>query len=260
MPSSTEPPPAGEFTIDELAAKTGVPSRTIRFYQSKHVLPAPAKRGRVAVYSSAHVERLELVTELQNKGLRLRAIRELVTQPDVSATRIRAWLGVGQQLDDYAQDEPQLLTEDEVREAVGGELPHVTLRELVRKGALEKRGEGSRARYLVESPQLLRISGHLRAAGISLDVALEMRAILERRLRRAAEELVGYAIDHIGRGFGRSSDPADLRAAIEALYPDGPGGEALRLIFAREISRVAAARFEQGDAATAVVKAERRRE
>ena len=40
-----------EFTIDELAAETQVPSRTIRFYQSKKALPAPERRGRKAVYT-----------------------------------------------------------------------------------------------------------------------------------------------------------------------------------------------------------------
>ena len=36
-----ETPGPGEYTIDELAARSGVPSRTIRFYQAKGVLPPP---------------------------------------------------------------------------------------------------------------------------------------------------------------------------------------------------------------------------
>ena len=41
--------PAAQYTIDQLAAKTGVPSRTIRFYQAKGVLPPPiSAKGSVA--------------------------------------------------------------------------------------------------------------------------------------------------------------------------------------------------------------------
>ena len=63
------------YTIDQLAALTGVPSRTIRFYQSKGALPAPVRRGRKAYYGSSHVERLELIARLQDRGLQIRAIR-----------------------------------------------------------------------------------------------------------------------------------------------------------------------------------------
>ncbi|MDP6080909.1 MAG: AMP-binding protein, partial [Arenicellales bacterium] len=52
------PTPELEYTIDELAAETQVPSRTIRFYQSKKALPAPERRGRKAVYTAEHAERL----------------------------------------------------------------------------------------------------------------------------------------------------------------------------------------------------------
>ena len=37
---------------------TRVPSRTIRYYQSKGALPKPTIRGRVAFYGPGHVERL----------------------------------------------------------------------------------------------------------------------------------------------------------------------------------------------------------
>ena len=39
-----------QLTIDELAAQSRVPSRTIRYYQSKGVLPPPEIKGRVAYY------------------------------------------------------------------------------------------------------------------------------------------------------------------------------------------------------------------
>ena len=53
--------PPHDYSIDELAAHTGIPSRTIRFYQSKGALPTPERRGRKAFYTNAHVERLALI-------------------------------------------------------------------------------------------------------------------------------------------------------------------------------------------------------
>src|ERR1700728_2599145 len=76
-PRSAAPPGAADapaHTIDDLAALTRVPSRTIRFYQAKGVLPRPELRGRVAYYGPAHVQRLELIASLQDRGLRIDAI------------------------------------------------------------------------------------------------------------------------------------------------------------------------------------------
>src|SRR5688500_15560626 len=67
------PPPsaadsgAKRYTIDELVTATGVPSRTIRFYQASGALPAPKREGRMAYYDEQHVERLKLVAELQDR-------------------------------------------------------------------------------------------------------------------------------------------------------------------------------------------------
>jgi DNA-binding transcriptional MerR regulator len=42
-------------TIDELAHVSGMPSRTIRFYNTQGMLPPPTMRGRVAYYSEEHL-------------------------------------------------------------------------------------------------------------------------------------------------------------------------------------------------------------
>jgi len=49
MPES-ETADGDEYTIDDLAAVSRVPSRTIRFYQSKGALQSPKIKGRVAFY------------------------------------------------------------------------------------------------------------------------------------------------------------------------------------------------------------------
>ena len=75
-------PSEATLTIDDLSARTGIPSRTIRFYQASGALPPPEKRGRVAYYGEKHVERLELIGNLQDRGLQIRAIRDLALRID----------------------------------------------------------------------------------------------------------------------------------------------------------------------------------
>lgn len=224
-----------EYTIDQLAAKTGVPSRTIRFYQSKGVLPAPRRRGRVAFYDDTHAERLRVVSELQDKGLRLRAIRELILTPDADTESIQKWLGLGRRVGSLA-DEPALLSEAELMELLA-DSPPGTLALLRRSGAIATEGTGLNPRYLVQSPRLLKLAVQLEHAGISIDTALEFYAIIEKHLRRTADELVACALARLGKGFGRSGRPEDVSDAVDTLYPTAPGGEALSIVFAREIQR-----------------------
>src|SRR5260221_844081 len=91
-------PPSKSYTIDELAALTGVPSRTIRFYQAKGALPPPSRKGRVAYYDESHAERLRLVAHMQDRGLSLRAIRDCLERTEGGDVSLSEWLGVGEQV------------------------------------------------------------------------------------------------------------------------------------------------------------------
>jgi DNA-binding transcriptional MerR regulator len=66
------------MTVTELAETVGMTPRNIRAYQSKGLLFPPTIRGRIAVYSGAHVARLELIGSLQREGFTLAAIKRLV--------------------------------------------------------------------------------------------------------------------------------------------------------------------------------------
>jgi DNA-binding transcriptional MerR regulator len=229
-------PGPGEYTIDELASKTGIPSRTIRFYQAKNVLPPPRKRGRIALYDDSHIERLRAVGQLQDKGLRLRAIRDIVSREDLDSDAIQKWLGVGEKLGSLSEDAPQLLTEEELKRRLGNPPPG-TVSRLLRKGNFQVQGEGVNRRYLVNSPALLDVGRKLFEAGIDIETAITLQEILQRRFAKTARELVQFAITKVGQGFGRSAEPEDIMAALETLFQQGVGAEAVRLIFNKEIER-----------------------
>ncbi|MFL5692354.1 MAG: MerR family transcriptional regulator [Ktedonobacteraceae bacterium] len=65
--------------IDNLAHLSGIPSRTIRFYNTQGLLPAPLMRGRVAYYNHEHLRVLNLIKELKDQqNLPLDVIKQLL--------------------------------------------------------------------------------------------------------------------------------------------------------------------------------------
>ncbi len=65
--------------IDDLAHLSGVPSRTIRFYNTQGLLPAPIMRGRVAYYNQEHILVLGIIRDLkEQQNLPLEVIKQLL--------------------------------------------------------------------------------------------------------------------------------------------------------------------------------------
>ncbi|MBI4199025.1 MAG: heavy metal-responsive transcriptional regulator [Chloroflexi bacterium] len=65
--------------IGELARRTGLPSRTIRFYESAGVLaPPPRTDSGYRSYAAADAERLEFIMKARSLGLSLREIGEVL--------------------------------------------------------------------------------------------------------------------------------------------------------------------------------------
>jgi len=71
--------PVQQLRIDELAHASGVPSRTIRFYNTQGLLPPPVMRGRVAYYNQEHLLVLGIIRELKERyDLSLESIKQLL--------------------------------------------------------------------------------------------------------------------------------------------------------------------------------------
>lgn len=235
-----------EYTIDDLAALSQVPSRTIRFYQSKGVLPKPELKGRVAYYGAPHVERLKLIASLQDRGLRIDAIRELLTRIDRGELDVNEWLGIEAELSaPWANDAPRTVTEAELREIVGAARPGLVA-SLVRAKLLERKGEV----FFVASPTLLHLAARLEAVGLDVEIARGASELLKKHLGRAAHDLASYFFEHAREGFGKGE--ADLAESFQALR--AMGIEAVRVIFAREMERELRELSESGKTASLPAK------
>ncbi len=212
-PVAGDGPPTTEYTIDELAAHTSVPSRTIRFYQSKGALHKPEIRGRKAIYTDDHVERLALIDKLQERGLRIRAIRDLVMRIDAGELALDEWLGLEARLQaSWVDDSPRIYSTDELAELVSR---RSAVADLDRLGLIERRGDS----WLVQSPALVKAFVEMEAAGIDMDVAKGAVDLARKHLSRLAVALAKHYVYHAGDGFGKSRAPRDLAQAFEAARP-----------------------------------------
>ncbi len=80
--------PAG-YSARELAELAGTSVRTIHYYTSEGLLPAPSGTTRNAVYGPAHLARLRIIAALREEGLALSKIRErLASLTDEQAERV----------------------------------------------------------------------------------------------------------------------------------------------------------------------------
>jgi DNA-binding transcriptional MerR regulator len=59
------------LSLAELSEQAEVAPRTIRFYISQGLLPAPLRSGRGAVYGNAHLQLLNRIKAMQAKGMTL---------------------------------------------------------------------------------------------------------------------------------------------------------------------------------------------
>ena len=66
------------YRVEQLAAACDVSVDTVRYYQSRGLLPQPDREGRVAWYGDVHAERIGRIRDLQRKGLTLAAIGRVV--------------------------------------------------------------------------------------------------------------------------------------------------------------------------------------
>ena len=73
--------------IGEVAERTGLSHRTIRYYEEMGlVVPSARTEGGFRLYSEADVERLQLITPMKPLGFSIDEIRELLDALDTLAT------------------------------------------------------------------------------------------------------------------------------------------------------------------------------
>jgi DNA-binding transcriptional MerR regulator len=203
--------------VEQLAGACDVSVDTVRYYQSRGLLPRPLREGRVAWYGPEHVTAIRRIRRLQAKGLTLQAIERVVGgSPKADADLAVA---VAEELGDG--DEPaELLTLEAFSDAAGvpASLIQAVEREDIRIGRTD--GDGV-MRYTSADIDLVRTALRLLEYGLPLADLLSLAREADGALRGLAEDAVELFNRHVRAPIRDSAgDEAGAAAQMVEAFRD----------------------------------------
>jgi DNA-binding transcriptional MerR regulator len=207
-----------EYRVEALAAAAGVSVDTIRFYQGRGLLDLPRRAGRIALYSDEHLERLQRVKSLQQRGFTLGVIaRILGGELDAADEALVEAVVAGRDEVDGEPEEFWTLAELGARAGV----PETLLEALEREGVLVPRHQHGEARYTEADLAALQAGLKLLEFGLPLGEVLDLARTHQEVARQVAERAVGLFDRHIrqARRAGGDESAAELVEAFHTLLP-----------------------------------------
>jgi DNA-binding transcriptional MerR regulator len=198
------------YRVEQLASTCGVSVDTVRYYQSRGLVPPPEREGRVAWYGPEHVERLEAIRSLQGKGLTLAAIRRVVTGELGSADAdLAAAVAVARgEATEPVGAGTMGLEEFSAASGVPASLIQAVEREGIRLG---RRVDGE-DRYTASDIELVRTALRLLEFGLPLPELLSLARDADVAMRGLAERAVDLFDEHVRKPI-RDTAGDDERAA-----------------------------------------------
>jgi DNA-binding transcriptional MerR regulator len=236
----TDGPASEGMRVDELARRAGLPSSTVRLYQTKGLLPPPRREGRVGLYGADHLTRLRLIGQLRERGYSLAGIKHL----------IESWQS-GRTLDDLlgidakavvvapAAQPVRLPVKELTARFAGQQLTPKVLARAVDLGlvAVENGSVTCDAEFLEFGVQLA-------ALGARLDEILDEWEALLSATASSARRFVGVFERHVWRPFVEAGMPAgQVDAVTDALRRLAPLAQAVTAVTLRVSLQDAAASF-----------------
>jgi len=198
------------LTIDQLAERSGISVRTIRFYAGRGLLPAPQLRGRTGLYGPGHLARLELVSELSALGFTLAAIEaQLARLPaEVGAEELALHRAL---LTPWVPEQVEELSVDELARRAGRALSPSDLDALEGLGVITRLAEGV---LRLHGPALLGQGLEVLESGLPTETWRRAHAIIERHTTALAEDLMAMFQDEVLQPYRDRGRPTEERARL----------------------------------------------
>ncbi|MHB8719308.1 MAG: MerR family transcriptional regulator [Candidatus Dormibacteria bacterium] len=206
------------YRIDQLASRCGVSVDTVRYYQSRRLLPPPRREGRIAWYDDDHAARIARIRELHSRGLTLAAVRRVLDGDlDTADTGLAMAVASAQ-----APAAEPVMTLDEFASHCG--LPPVLVRGFVDAGVDLGRTVDGETRFTDADVAMVRLGLRVLEQGLPLTDLVSLAQQHSAATRRTAEAAVALFDEHVRRPIraaGGSTDEvaANLVGAFEALLP-----------------------------------------
>ena len=232
-----------KYRVEQLAAVCDVSVDTVRYYQSRGLVPQPEREGRVAWYGDVHAERIRRIRDLQGKGLTLAAIGRVV-RGELGEADADLAAAVAEARGEVVEAQ-QLLGLDDFAATSG--VPSSLIQAVEREGIRIGRRVDGETRYTVADTELVRTALRLLEFGLPLGDLLELARDADGALRGLAERAVDLFDAHVRRPIHDTSgdDPAAATQMVEAFRELLPAVTALvSNHFRRVVLEAAEARIE----------------
>ncbi len=201
-----------DYRVEDLAARAGLRVDTLRFYQTRGLLPRPRRRGRIAVYDDAHLSRLRRIRSLKQRGFTLAQIRRVVGRAESPGST-----------------EPLLtaLMEEQVGERTLGlaelaseaGVPEVLVRAARSAGLVEPLMVDGEERFSEADLEMARTGFKLLEAGFPLEELLAHAVQHARHVQETCDAAIELFDRHVRSESPAANDPAAITEIFRELLP-----------------------------------------
>lgn len=222
-----------EFTVDELAARAKMTVRNVRAYASRGLIAAPRLEGRTGFYNHEHLQRLQLIRVLMDRGHTLASIeKDLLANPLGASEHALDLIDL---LHSPARDEqPELMTRDALAALAGVPRDDALIANLVDRGLAEWADED---RVKLLQPAIVHAGARAIRMGLSSDTVLAMLPILREHLGAVANHFVDRVRQEVWQPFVDAGMPETdwptVLGVIESLLP--VAGQAVLALFREQL-------------------------
>ena len=210
-----------EFTVDELASRAEMTVRNVRAYAGRGLISAPRLEGRTGYYSHDHLQRLQLIRQLLDRGYTLAAVQKAI-EGAPSAVAAHA-LDLMTLLDRPNEEEsPEIMSRSGLAALAGVPRDDRLIDSMREFGLVEWVDGDSEVVRLVE-PTVVRTGAAAVAIGLRPETVIALFPLLQSRLREIADAFVHEVSAEIVQpfieaGLPEAEWPLILRT-IENLLP-----------------------------------------
>lgn len=207
-----------ELTIDELASRSQMTVRNVRAYAGRGLIDAPRLVGRTGYYNREHLQRLQLIRQLLERGFTLAAIEKAVQgTPHNAAGHTLDLMTI---LDLPDEGEAEIMPREDLAALAGVERDDALIESLVGLGLVEKL-DGDRVR-LVE-PAVVRAGAAAVTIGLAPETVIALFPVLQTHLRTITDTFVREVVTELIQPFIDAGFPADdwerIISLVDGLLP-----------------------------------------
>lgn len=208
-----DPTAHDELTIDELASRAQMTVRNVRAYAGRGLIEAPRLVGRTGYYNREHLQRLQLIRQLLERGFTLAAIEKAVQgTPHNAAGHTLDLMTI---LDLPDEGEAEIMPREDLAALAGVERDDALIESLVGLGLVEKL-DGDRVR-LVE-PAVVRAGAAAVTIGLAPETVIALFPLLQTHLRTITDTFVREVVTELIQPF------------IDAGFPEGDWEQIIGLV------------------------------